>query len=68
MILTEVDFYTQLKGRLTKKHYKVATIFVDHFSRLRFVHLQLDTTSEDTMAAKITFEQFVAEHKVKILY
>jgi hypothetical protein len=35
MILTEVRFYTQLKGKLTKKRYKCATVFVNHFSRLQ---------------------------------
>ncbi len=39
MTSTEVGFSAQLKGKLTKKHYKCATIFVDHFSRLQFVHL-----------------------------
>ncbi len=68
MISTEVSFYVQLKGRLTKKGYKVATVVVDHFSRLRFIHLQLDTTSEEKMAAKIAFEQFAAEHGVKLLH
>ncbi len=39
MTSTEVGFYTQLKGKLTKKRYKCATIFIDHFSCLQFVHL-----------------------------
>jgi hypothetical protein len=34
MTSTEVDFYAQLKGKLTKKRYKCAIIFVDHFSHL----------------------------------
>ncbi len=39
---TEVGFFAKLKGKLTKKRYKCTTIFVDHFSRFGFVHLQLD--------------------------
>jgi hypothetical protein len=39
MLLTEVGFYAQLKGKLTKKRYKGATIILDHFSRQCFVHL-----------------------------
>jgi hypothetical protein len=31
MVSTEAGFFAQLKGTLTKKHYKCATIFVDHF-------------------------------------
>ncbi len=67
MTSTEVGFYTQLKGKLIKKHYKCATVFVDHFSRLCFVHLQLDDKSDKTLAAKLALEQYAAEHGVKIL-
>ncbi len=34
MTSTEVGFYAQLKGKLTKKCYKCATIFINHFSHL----------------------------------
>jgi len=36
---TRAGFVAQLKGCLTTKRYKAATIFVDHFSGLRYVHL-----------------------------
>ncbi len=39
---TEVHFFTQLKGSLTKKWYRNCTVFVDHFSQLHFEHLQID--------------------------
>ncbi len=39
MTSTEVGLYAQLKGKLTKKHYKCATVFINHFSCLQFVHL-----------------------------
>ena len=32
MISTQVGFFAQLKGRLTKNRYRAATIFVNHFS------------------------------------
>ena len=38
MTLTELGFFTQLKGKLTKKCYHYATIFVDHYSHLQCVH------------------------------
>ncbi len=41
---TEVGFYAQLKGKLTKKRYKCATVFVNHFSCLQSVHHQLETS------------------------
>jgi hypothetical protein len=50
MTSTEVGFFAQLKGKLTKKRYKCATVFVDHFSRLRFVHLQLNDKSNGRQA------------------
>ncbi len=62
-----MGFHAQLKGKLTKKRYKYTIIFVDHFSHLRFVNLQLDAFSEEKMATKNAFEQFAAEHGVKIL-
>jgi hypothetical protein len=39
MELTEVGFFAQLKGSLTKKRYRYCTVYVDHFSQLHFVHL-----------------------------
>jgi hypothetical protein len=64
----QVGFFVQLKGKLTKKRYTGATIFVDHFSRLRFIHLMLDLSAEETLKAKRAFEQFAAKHGVKILH
>ena len=64
MASTEVRFFAQLKGRLTKRRYKCATIFADHFSRLRLVHLQSNNSSEETIEAKRAFETFAAEHGV----
>ncbi len=54
-----------MKGKLTKKRYRCATIFVDHYSRLRFIHLQIDDSSVKTVAAKCTLETFAAEHGIK---
>jgi hypothetical protein len=57
-----------LKGSLTKKQYRYCTVFVDHFSRLCFVHLQIDDSAAETMLAKRSFEKFAAEHGVHILH
>ena len=38
-------FVAQLKGRLTTRRYRVATIFVDHYSDLSYVYLHSSTTS-----------------------
>ena len=42
MTSTEVGFFPQLKGTLTKKRYRCRAIFVDNYSRLRYVHLQIN--------------------------
>ncbi len=66
MVSTHVGFFAQLKGKLTNKRYKAASIFVDHFLRLRFVHLMQDLSSEESVKAKRAFEQFAAKHGVAI--
>jgi hypothetical protein len=52
MTSTEVGYYVQLKWKLTKKRYRCATIFVDHFSCVQFVHLQIDDSSAKTVSTK----------------
>jgi hypothetical protein len=68
MASTEVGFFAQMKGKLTKKRFRCATIFIDHYSRLRFVNLQIDDSSAETLVAKCAFETFAAEHGMKILH
>jgi hypothetical protein len=65
---TQVGFHAQMTGKLTKRRYRGATIFVDHYPRLRFAHLMQDLTSDETIKAKRAFEQFAADHGVKILH
>jgi hypothetical protein len=66
MTSNEVGFYMQMKGKLTKKHYRCAPVFVDHCSRLRFVHLQVNNSSVETVTTKRAFETFAAKHGVII--
>ena len=58
----------QLKGTPTTKRYTCATIFIDHFSRLSFVHLQMSLSSEDTLQAKRAFERYCESSGVKVLH
>ena len=58
----------QLKGVPTTQRYMAATIFVDHFSRLSFVHLQRSLTSDDTVKAKRAFERYCESHGVKVMH
>jgi hypothetical protein len=56
----------QTTGRLTKGRFMVATIFVDHFSDLDYVHVQSTTLAEDTIKAKQAFEKFAYDRGVRI--
>jgi hypothetical protein len=68
MISTQVGFYAQLKGRLTKQQYRGATIFVDHFSGYKYMHLMTHLLSEETVASKHSFERHASELGVAILH
>jgi hypothetical protein len=66
MISTQVGFFAQLKGKLTSKRYRAASIFVDQFSCLRYVHLMQDLLSDKPIKAKEAFKQFAAKHGITI--
>jgi hypothetical protein len=57
----------QLKGTPTRERYTCATVFVDHFSDLTFVHLQRSTDGDDTLEAKREFERYARSCGVKIM-
>jgi hypothetical protein len=56
----------QVTGRLTKARYWYATVFVDHFSGLDYVHFQESSSAEETILAKQAFERFSRERGVSI--
>ena len=56
----------QMKGIPTKARYKGATIFVDHYSNMTFVHLQKSLNSEETIRSKQAFERWSASCGVTI--
>jgi hypothetical protein len=67
MVSTTPGFVAQLKSPvLTRRRYSVATIFVDHFSSLSYVHLQETQSSQDTLAAKQAFEAYARDRGVKV--
>jgi GAG-pre-integrase domain len=59
-------FIGQIKGRLTQRRYKVATIFVDHYTSLSYVHLQQSTSAEKTLKAKQAFELYAGTFGTKV--
>jgi len=67
MVSTTPGFIAQLKSPvLTRRRYSVATIFVDHFSSLGYVHLQETQSSQDTLAAKHAFEAYARDRGIKV--
>jgi hypothetical protein len=60
-------FVAQLKGALTKKQYRAATVFVNHASQLSsYIHLQQGLTSAETVEAKRAFKAYARSHGVSI--
>jgi hypothetical protein len=68
LISMQVGFIAQLKGSLTKKRYTAATVFADHFSKLKYIHLMTKLTYEETIEAKRAFAYFAEQHGVRILH
>jgi hypothetical protein len=56
----------QNKGSPTRERYMAATIFVDHYSDVTFVHLQKTLNAKDTIEAKEAFERWANSHSVKV--
>jgi hypothetical protein len=67
-ISMQVGFIAQLKGTITKKRYTAATVFVDHYSRLKYIHLMTKLISEETMEVKRAFEHFTEQCGIHILH
>ena len=65
---TTPGLIAQLRGRPTIARYTVATVFVDQFSGLSYVHLQKGTGAIETLSAKTTFEAYSRKHGVRILH
>jgi hypothetical protein len=63
---TTPGLIAQSRGRPTTRRYKAATVFVDNYSRLSYVHLQQSLSAQDTLEAKRTFERFAATHGVTV--
>jgi hypothetical protein len=63
---TVPGFVGQMKGWLTNQRYHVATVFVDHYSRISYVHLQKSDTSAETVIAKQALEGYACTMGVQI--
>ena len=61
-------FVAQVKGTLTNKRYRVATVFIDHYSDLSFVYPQEDNTSAELIKGKVAFEKFANSCGVNVTH
>ena len=55
-----------MKGWLTLVWYDSATVFVDHYIGLSYVHVQKSTNSEETVLAKKTYETWCLTYGVTV--
>jgi hypothetical protein len=59
-------YIAQLRGTPTRKRYQAATVFVDQYSGIGFVHVQKTTSADETIEAKEKFESWANSHGVAI--
>ena len=50
-----------IQFKLMKQRFQVATVFVDHFSRLSYVHVHRSTGGDEAVEAKEAFEAYAAQ-------
>ena len=62
----QVGFIARIKGRLTKKRYIYATIVVDQFLDLKYIHCMSKITSEETIYVKKCFESHTTGYNVSV--
>jgi hypothetical protein len=55
-----------MKGTPTIQRYRCATVYIDHYSRLSYIHLQKQLTSEETVQGKVAFEKFCEARGVTV--
>ncbi len=66
LISSVLGLIAQTTGTPTKARYYVATIFVDQFSGLDYVHLQESASADDTVEAKEAFERSADKRGVRV--
>ncbi len=56
----------QMTGTLTTKRYKYATVFVDQYTKMGYVHLQKSPDVDETLKAKQAFDEYARQRGVEI--
>ena len=57
-------FVRQMKVWLTQFQYGSATVYVDHYSGITYVHVQKSTNGEETVLAKKTYKKWLHGEQV----
>ena len=55
-----------VRYKLTRRRFKVATVLVDHYSCLSYVHVHTSTGGEEAAQAKEAFEAYPAQRGVYV--
>ena len=55
-----------MTGILTTKRYICATVYVDQYSKLGYIHLQKSTSGDDTVEGKKAFEKYAEDKGITI--
>jgi hypothetical protein len=64
--LSTLGLIGHMKGMPTVQCYRCATAYVDHYSRLSYIHLQKQLTSEETLQGKVTFKKYCKARGVTV--
>ena len=59
-------FVRQMKGWLTQVRYDSATVLVDHYSGISYVHVQKSKNCEETILSKKTYETWCRTYVVNV--
>ena len=68
LVSSTPSLFAQAKGKCTTKRYRVATVFVNQYSRFSFVYMQKGGVVIKTVEAKEAFERYAASHGVSVLH
>ena len=66
MVSPTPGLIAQMIGFLTKKRYSYATVYVDQYSKLGYVHLQKTSSVEETLEGKKAFEAYCKEQSIQV--
>ena len=67
MVSPTPGLISQITGKLNTKRYMYATVYIDQFSGLGYVHLQKTATADETLEGKRAFDLYAQNKGVNVL-